>query len=93
MEANQSEAPLRLLLGGEANGLYVTIAGTLDTATRSGYLSIQHDGGWSPFPAGTWLANTFALPQCSGSLDVNGVANTIAVDCNVTFMQGITLFP
>ena len=41
-----------LLLGGEENGLYVEIGGTLDTATRSGSVWLSHAGGWSPLNKG-----------------------------------------
>ena len=36
-----------LLVGGD-DGFLVTLAGSLDTATKAATLSFRHDGGWSP---------------------------------------------
>ena len=49
------------VLGGE-DGCFVWMEGELDTANMSGYVTVLHDGGWSPVPLGQ-----FSTPRFEGT--------------------------
>lgn len=62
-----------LVVGGDDDGFEVEITeASFDSAAEKGVISIEHEGGWSPFdsldgPFGEWLKETFATPKFEGA--------------------------
>ena len=61
-----------IIVGGEENGFFAKISGSMYTKTGEVKLALEHEGGWSPHPA---LQAYFATPRFVGKAAFNSKDN------------------